>query len=88
MLLIHFTVLLLKKVTKLTISFTKGLIYLFSCRTCSKQYTGKTSDRFTYRWNNYEMEVRKAKSGDIENVKQNFLQSSFLQDDQRFAGRY
>ena len=34
------------------------------------------------------MEARKAESGDMENVKQNLLQSSFLQDDQRFAGRY
>ena len=74
---------------KSTINFAKGLINLFSCRTCGKQYTtGKTTDRFRYWWNNYEMEARKAESGDMENVKQNFLQSSFLQDDQRFAGRY
>ena len=73
---------------KSTINFTKGLIYLFSCRTCGKQYTGKTTDRVRYRWNNYEMEARKAENGDMENVKQIFLQSSFLQDDQRFAGRY
>ena len=33
------------------------------------------------------MEVRKAESGDMENAKQNFLQSNFLQDDQRFAGK-
>ena len=64
------------------------MIYLFSCRTWGKQYTGKTTDRFRYTWNNDKMEARKAESGDMENVKQNFLQSSFLQDDQRFAGRY
>ena len=34
------------------------------------------------------MEARKAENGDMENIKQIFLQSSFLQDDQRFAGRY
>ena len=27
----------------------KCLIYLLICRTCSKQYTGKTTDRFRYR---------------------------------------
>ena len=61
----------------------KCLIYLFSCRTCCKQYTGKTTDRFRYRWNNYKMEARKAENGDMENVKQKFLQSHFLQDDHK-----
>ena len=61
----------------------KCLIYLFSCRTCGKQYTGKTTDRFRYRWNNYKMEARKAENGDMENVKQKFLQSHFLQDDHK-----
>ena len=56
----------------------KCLIYLFNCRTCGKQYTGKTADHFRYRWNNYKMEARKADSGDMENVKQKFLQSHFL----------
>ena len=31
------------------------------------------------------MEVRKAESGDMENAKQNFFQSNFLQDDQGFV---
>ena len=48
---------------------------------------GKTTDRFRYRWNNYKMEVRKAEGGDMENFKQKFLQSRFLQDDQRLSGR-
>ena len=67
---------------KLTIKFgcnDKCLI----CRTCSKQYTGETTGRFRYRWNNYKMEVRKAENGDMENVKQIFLQSHFLQDDHK-----
>ena len=29
------------------------------------------------------MEARKAENGDMENVKQNFLQSHFLQDDHK-----
>ena len=43
------------------------MIYLFSCRTCGKQYTGKTTDRFRYRWSNYKMEARKTEKGDMEN---------------------
>ena len=43
----------------------KCLIYLFSCRTCSNQYTGNTTDHFRYRWNNYKMEARKAENGDM-----------------------
>ena len=63
--------------------YDKCLIYLFSCRTCGKQYTGKTTDRFRYRWNNYKMEAKKAENGHMENVKQEFLQSHILQDDHK-----
>ena len=55
----------------------------FSCRTCSKLYTGKTTDRFRYRWDNHKMEARKAENGDMENLKQKFLQYHFLQDDRK-----
>ena len=48
-----------------------------------KQYTGKTTDRFRYRRNNYKIEARKAENGNMENVKQKFLQSHFLQDDHK-----
>ena len=40
-----------------------------------------TTDHFRSRWNNYKSDVKKAESGDLENVKQNFLQSYFLQRD-------
>ena len=78
----HLTVLLRKKVTKSTINYCndKCLIYLCSCRTCGKQYRGKTTHRFRYRWNSYKMAVRKAENGDTKNVKQMFLQSPFLQN--------
>ena len=33
------------------------------------------------------MEAGKAESGDMENVKDKFLQSHFLQDDQKLSGR-
>ena len=49
------------------------LIYVFSCRTCGKQYTGKTTDCFRYKCNNYKMEARKPEIGDMENVKQKLL---------------
>ena len=55
----------------------------FSCRTCSKLYTGKTTDHFRYRWDNHKMEARKAENGDMENFKQKFLQYHFLQDDRK-----
>ena len=61
----------------------KCFIYLFSCRTCGKQYTGKTTDRFRYGESNYKMEARKAENSDMENVKQKFLQSHFFQDDHK-----
>ena len=38
----------------------KCLIYIFSCRTCGKQYRGNTTDHFRYRWNNHQMEAKKA----------------------------
>ena len=41
---------------------------------------GKTIDRFRYRPNNYKVEPRQAVNGDIENVKQKFLQNHVLQD--------
>ena len=59
------------------------MIYIFSCRTCGKQYTGKTTDRFRYGWNNYKMEARKNENSNMENFKQKFLQSPFLQDDHK-----
>ena len=60
---------------------SKCLIYLLSCKTCGKQYTGKTVDKFRSRWNNYKTDARKAASGNIESCKQQFLQNHFLQDD-------
>ena len=54
---------------------------LASCKTCDKQYTGKTFDRFRSRWNNYKTDARKAAGGNIASCKQKFLQNHFLQDD-------
>ena len=50
-----------------------------SCKSYGKQYVGNTTDHFRSRWNNYKSDVRKAESGNMENVKQKFLQSHFLQ---------
>ena len=42
----------------------KCLVYLFTCKTCSKkQYTGETTNHFRFRWNNYKSNDRKFKSG-------------------------
>ena len=72
------------KTCKINYSFDcndKCLIYLLSCKSCGKQYVGNTTDHFRSRWNNYKSDVRKAESGNMENVKQKFLQSHFLQRD-------
>ena len=52
----------------------------FSCRTCGKLYTGKTTDRLRYRWDNHKVDARKAKNGDMENPL-------FAGSSQRFSGR-
>ena len=73
-----------KKTYKLNHSFDctdKCLTYLLSCKSCSKQYVGNTTDHFRSRWKNYKSDVRKAESGDMANVKLKFLQSQFLQRD-------
>ena len=38
---------------------SKCSIYLFSCKNCSKQYTGETVENFRFRWNNYKSNDRK-----------------------------
>ena len=58
---------------------SKCLICLLSCKTCGKQYTGKTVDKFRSRCN-YKTHTRKAASGNIESCKQ-FFQNHFLQDE-------
>ena len=80
----EFTSFTTKKTYKINHSFDcndKCLIYLLSCKSCGKQYVGNTTDHFRSRWNNYKSDVRKAESGDMENVKQKFLQKHFLQRD-------
>ena len=38
---------------------SKCLIYLLSCKTCGKQYTGKTVDKFRSRSNHYKTDIAK-----------------------------
>ena len=57
----------------------KCLLYLLTCKVCKKQYSGKTVDKFRFRWNNYRESDRKAVRG--EEVKQKFLHEHFLRDD-------
>ena len=80
----EFTSFTTKKTYKINHSFdcnNKCLIYLWSCKSCSKQYVGNTANHFRSRWNNYKS--RKTESGDMENVKQKFLQSHILQQDHK-----
>ena len=59
---------------------SKCLIYLLSCKTCSKKYTGKTVDKFRSRCSKYKTDASKAASLDKESCKQQLLQKHFLQD--------
>ena len=59
----------------------KCLIYLLSCKSCSKQYVGNTTNHFRSKWNNYTSDVRKVENSNMKNVKQKFFQSHFLQCD-------
>ena len=80
----EFTSFTTKKSYKINHSFhcnDKCLIYLLSCKSYDKQYVRNTTDHFRSRWNNYNSDIRKAESGDMENVNQKFLQSHFLQRD-------
>ena len=81
---VEFTSFTIKKTYKINLSFDcngKCLIYLLSFKSCGKQYEGNTTDNSRSRWNDYKNDVRKAESGNIENVKQKFLQSHFLHRD-------
>ena len=82
----EFTSFTTKKTHKINHSFDcndKCLIYLLSCKSCGKQTVGNTTDHFRSRWNNYKSHARKAESGNMEDVKQKFLQSYFLQRDRQ-----
>ena len=51
------------------------LIYLLSCKTCGKQYTGKTVDKFTSRCNNYKTHPGKGASGKRESFSKTAISS-------------
>ena len=55
------------------------LIYLFACKVCGKQYVRSTTDKFRYRWNNYQNCQRKAERG--EDHMQKYLHDHFLSED-------
>ena len=59
------------------------MICLFNCKTCRKKYTGKTTDHFRRRWNNFKSEAKKAVTGTMENFKKKFLQSNILQPEHK-----
>ena len=49
-----------------------------TCNVCKKLYTGKTVDRFSFRWNNYKESDRKFLRG--EEIKQKSLLEHFFSD--------
>ena len=56
----------------------KCLVYLFTCKTCSKQYTGKTTYQFRFCWNDYKSNDRKFKRGEPRTQKH--LHEHFYRD--------
>lgn len=80
----QFTSFTTKKTYKINNSFNcKGyyFIYLLSSKTCGKQNVGNTTDHFGNRCKNCKSDAGIAETGNMENVKQNFLQNHFLQID-------
>ena len=53
----------------------KCLIYFFTCKTCSKQYTGETTDQFRLKWNNYNSNNRKFER---EHLRGNICMNIFI----------
>ena len=49
----------------------KCLVYLFTCKTCSKQYTGETTDQF--KWNNYKSESLRDENLVCKNIGMNIF---------------
>ena len=64
----------------------KLLAELFTCKRCSKQYTGETTDPFRLIWNNYKSKDKKCKRGEYgiqENLYEHFCSynhNGFLED--------
>ena len=52
-------------------------VFLLSCKTCGKQYTGKTVDNFRIRWSNCKAGAGKAASGSKKVVNSNFFKIFF-----------
>ena len=62
------------------------LIYLLTCKQCSKQYVGQTMDEFRFRWNNYRHNNRKYQRSETSMQKHPFrhfwsqVRKGFLND--------
>ena len=50
-----------------------------SCKVCGKKYVGSTTERFRFRWNNYNDNQRIAKRG--EDHTQKYFHGLFLRHD-------
>ena len=51
---------------------------MISCKVCSEEHVGSTTDRFRFRWNNYKSFQRKAERG--EDSTQKYLHEHFLSE--------
>ena len=56
----------------------KSPIYLISCKVCSEEHVGSTTDRLRFWWNNYKSFQRKAERG--EDSAQKYLHEHFLSE--------
>ena len=52
-----------------------------SVKTRGKQCIGNATDHFRSRWNNHKSDAKNLENGNMENVKQKYLENLFLQRD-------
>ena len=66
-----------RQIKSIIILTVAASVFLLSCKTCGKQYAGKTVDNFRIRWSNCKAGARKAASGSKKVVNSNFFKIFF-----------
>ena len=60
---------------------SKNVVYLITCKTCSKQYVGSTVTKFRTRFNNYKMADKYYNGDKRDKVQQLLFHEHFAQSD-------
>ena len=59
---------------------SSNVVYLFTCKTCGKQYVGSTTTKFRTRFNNYKQAEKYFNSGNVDKIQQVSFHEHFHQD--------